>query len=71
MYSAVDVLIINKIDLLPYVPFNMEYFITGVKMLNPGLISFSISCKTDEGLGAWVNWMKNTVADFLTGINDK
>jgi len=71
MYSAVDVLIINKIDLLPYVPFNMEYFITGVKMLNPGLISFPISCKTDEGLEAWVNWVKTTVADFRHGINDK
>ena len=36
IYRGVDVLIINKIDLLPYVRFNMDYFRQGVEMLNPG-----------------------------------
>jgi len=57
MYQDVDALIINKIDLLPYVKFNMEYFQKGVQMLNPDLITFPISCTTGEGIEEWVNWV--------------
>jgi len=57
MYQDVDALVINKIDLLPYIEFNMDYFKKGVEMLNPGLISFPISCKTGEGLQAWIKWL--------------
>lgn len=58
IYRGVDVLIINKIDLLPYVRFNMEYFRQGVEMLNPGLITFPISCTTGEGIDSWARWLK-------------
>ncbi len=57
MYQDVDALIINKIDLLPYVKFNMEYFQKGVQMLNPDLITFPVSCTTGEGVEEWVNWV--------------
>ena len=62
IYRGVDVLIINKIDLLPYVRFNMDYFRQGVEMLNPGLITFPISCVTGEGIDAWTGWLKEKVA---------
>jgi hydrogenase nickel incorporation protein HypB len=58
MYRGVDALVINKIDLLPYVPFNMEFFQKGVEILNPGLVTFLLSCKTGEGLEAWIDWIK-------------
>ena len=58
MYRGVDALVINKIDLLPYIPFKMDYFRQGVEMLNPGLITFPISCQTEEGLPAWLDWIK-------------
>src|SRR5512141_1295601 len=58
IYRGVDVLIINKIDLMPYVRFNMEYFRQGVEMLNPGLTTFPVSCVTEEGIGEWVEWIK-------------
>jgi hydrogenase nickel incorporation protein HypB len=57
MYRGVDVLVINKIDLLPYVPFRMDYFEHGVQILNPGVLTFPISCRTDEGLDLWVEWL--------------
>lgn len=57
MYRGVDALVINKIDLLPYVPFNMEYFKKGVEILNPGLASFPLSCKTGEGMDDWIHWI--------------
>ena len=57
MYQDVDALIINKIDLLPYVDFDMDYFKQGVQMLNPDLLTFPISCKTGEGIESWTNWV--------------
>jgi hydrogenase nickel incorporation protein HypB len=62
IYRNLDVLIINKIDLMPYIDFNMEYFRRGVEMLNPGLVTFTVSCKTGEGIGPWTDWLKQQVA---------
>ncbi|MBK8618012.1 MAG: hydrogenase nickel incorporation protein HypB [Anaerolineales bacterium] len=56
-YRGVDALVINKIDLLPYVNFRMDYFQQGVQVLNPGVTTFPISCTTGEGLDAWVEWL--------------
>lgn len=61
MYRGVQALIINKIDLLPYVTFDMEYFRRGVEALNPGLRTFPVSCRTGEGLEAWVGWLVEQV----------
>ena len=57
MYQGVDAMVINKIDLLPYVTFNMDYFRRGVEILNPGVTTFPISCRTGEGLDAWLDWV--------------
>lgn len=61
IYRGVDVLVINKIDLLPYVPFDMDYFRRGVEALNPGLETFELSCRTGEGVDAWLDWVANQV----------
>ncbi len=62
MYRGVDALVINKIDLLPYVPFDMEYFRQGVEILNPGLVTFPLSCHTGEGIQNWLGWISsNTI----------
>jgi hydrogenase nickel incorporation protein HypB len=61
IYRGVDVLIINKTDLLPYVPFKMEYFRQGVEMLNPGLVTFPVSCMTGEGIDTWAGWVKERI----------
>lgn len=57
IYRGLQVLVINKLDLQPYVQFNMDYFQKGVEMLNPGLITFPVSCRTGEGFDAWINWL--------------
>jgi len=58
IYRGLDVLIINKIDLLPYLDFDMDYFQQGVEMLNPGLKTFPVSAKTGEGMEDWLSWLK-------------
>lgn len=60
-YRGIDVLVVNKIDLLPYVPFQMDRFTQGVEMLNPGVLTFRLSCRTGEGLGAWLDWVRRAV----------
>ena len=62
MYRGVDTLVVNKIDLLPYIKFNMEYFEDGVKLLNPDVVSFPISCVTEEGVADWLAWIEAEVA---------
>ena len=61
MYRGVDALVINKIDLLPYIDFKMDYFQRGVEALNPGLVTFPLSCRTGEGMQAWVDWIVQLV----------
>lgn len=61
IYRGLDVLIINKIDLLPYLDFDMDYFRQGVEMLNPGLVTFEVSCKTGIGIEFWLAWLKSKI----------
>ncbi|MHB8112594.1 MAG: hydrogenase nickel incorporation protein HypB [Bellilinea sp.] len=64
IYRGLDVLVINKTDLLPYIDFRMEYFRQGVEMLNPGLTTFAVSCKTGEGIDSWADWLRGKLAAF-------
>ncbi len=63
-YRGVDALVINKIDLLPYITFDMDNFRRGVETLNPGVITFPLSCRTGEGLDVWMDWLFNQVVAF-------
>ena len=58
IYRGVEALVINKTDLLPYVEFDMEYFRQGVEILNPGLVTFPLSCRSEEGLDAYLAWVE-------------
>jgi hydrogenase nickel incorporation protein HypB len=67
-YRGVNALVISKTDLLPYVPFNMDYFRKGVEILNPGLITFPLSAKTGTGMDAWADWLVNKVKSWKTNL---
>jgi len=57
MFAAVDALILNKIDLMPYIDFDLEAFRTAVRALNAGAPLFEVSCKTGEGIEEWAEWI--------------
>ena len=57
MYRGVDALVVNKIDLLPYINFRMDFFTSGVEVLNPGVVTFPLSCRTGEGMNTWIDWL--------------
>jgi hydrogenase nickel incorporation protein HypB len=63
IYRGLDVLILNKMDLLPYIKFRPDYFKQGVEMLNPGLRTFPVSCTTGEGIADWLDWLEARVKE--------
>jgi len=69
-YRGVNALIISKTDLLPYVPFNMDYFRKGVEILNPELITFPLSAKTGIGMDIWTDWLVKKVKNWKLDITN-
>lgn len=63
IYRGIDALILNKMDLLPYIDFDVDYFRQGIEILNPGAAFFPLSCKTGEGIPAWIDWLGSRVAE--------
>lgn len=61
MFTEADVVLVNKVDLLPYLNFDIDAFNKTVTGLNPDVKIFNISCKTGEGLEVWVSWLKNEI----------
>lgn len=59
MFRRTDVTIINKIDLLPYVTFNLEEAKRNLKEINPQAQLKALSAKTGEGMEEWINWIKD------------
>jgi len=57
IYSAVDALVVTKVDLLPWIDFDMAEFQRLVRSLNPDIRIFQVSCVTGEGMAEWVNWL--------------
>jgi hydrogenase nickel incorporation protein HypB len=57
MFTVVDALVLNKIDLLPYIDFDPEAFYTAVRALNARAPVFEVSCKTGQGIEGWVEWL--------------
>ncbi len=67
MFAAVDAIVINKIDLLPYVSFDLSGFRRLVLGLNTGVQVFEVSCQTGEGVKAWADWLLSQTATRVQG----
>ncbi len=62
MFSAATAVVLNKIDTLPVIDFDMRRFKKGVHAVNVGAPIFEVSCKTGEGLGNWIEWLRKLVS---------
>ncbi|NJL80122.1 MAG: hydrogenase accessory protein HypB, partial [Richelia sp. SM2_1_7] len=58
IFRASDVMIITKIDLLPYVQFDVEKCIEYAQQVNPNICIFQLSAVTGEGLHDWYQWLE-------------
>jgi hydrogenase nickel incorporation protein HypB len=65
IFTAVDAIIINKVDLLPYVHFDMQAFRKLVVGMNPDVRVFAVSCETGAGIQDWTQWLEERVATKL------
>lgn len=63
IYRGIHALVLNKMDLLPYVDFDVDSFRRGIEILNPGVAFFPLSCKTGEGLDDWLAWLGEALED--------
>ena len=61
MFSESDVLIVNKIDLIPHTDFDMEALEDTVLKMNSRIVIFKMSCRTGEGVDAWISWLSKRV----------
>lgn len=59
MFHNSTVMLLNKIDLLPYLDFDLEKCKEYARRVSPGIIIFEVSAKTGEGMDTWYNWLKN------------
>jgi hydrogenase nickel incorporation protein HypB len=57
MFRACELVLLNKIDLLPYVDFDVEKFLARLDTVHPGVACMQVSAKTGEGMEAWREWL--------------
>ena len=61
MFSVCDVVLINKMDVMPYFDFDLEKCRENIRLRNPKAKVIPISAKTGEGLDAWTDWLRTEV----------
>uniref|UniRef100_UPI003D12306E hydrogenase nickel incorporation protein HypB n=1 Tax=Sedimenticola sp. TaxID=1940285 RepID=UPI003D12306E len=62
MFHAADLMILNKVDLLPYLDFDVAKCIEFAKRVNPDIEVLQLSAKSGEGMDAWYAWIKSRMA---------
>jgi hydrogenase nickel incorporation protein HypB len=63
IFRAAKLMIMSKIDLLPYVDFDVERAVTYAIQVNPDITVLRLSARSGEGLDAWYGWVRNEAAD--------
>jgi hydrogenase nickel incorporation protein HypB len=58
MFQVSSLLLLNKIDLLPYLDFDVERFKNEALRINPKLKILQLSCRSGEGLSEWTSWIE-------------
>lgn len=62
MFRAVDVVVVNKIDLLPYLDFDLDTFLSNLRSVNPAARVIQASARTGEGVDEWCAWLSESAA---------
>jgi len=63
MFKAAAMMVMSKMDLLPYVDFDAERALANALQVNPSIASLRLSARTGEGLGAWYGWLRQELAE--------
>jgi hydrogenase nickel incorporation protein HypB len=60
MFAVADLVLVNKIDLLPYVDVRLERLVEHCRSVNPGVRVLPLSVTTGEGMAAWCDWLRTS-----------
>ncbi|MBT8224570.1 MAG: hydrogenase nickel incorporation protein HypB [Dactylosporangium sp.] len=66
MFRSVDIVLINKIDLLPHLDFDLDQFRRNLAAVNPGVTTVELSARTGSGVRHWCDWLTATAATATT-----
>ena len=67
IFFKAELMILNKVDLLPYVPFNPEVAETNARSIHPGIEIIRVSNTQKTGLDAWMRWLDAQVKENIMG----
>jgi hydrogenase nickel incorporation protein HypB len=67
MFRTCDLVLVNKIDLLPHLDYDLERFLYNVDQVNPGVERMLVSARTGEGIDAWRGWLADIAARSREG----
>lgn len=69
MFSVADIIVVNKTDMAGLSDFDMARFIERVRRINPKADIYPVSCRTGEGMDAWIKAVENVMAKVKSGKN--
>jgi hydrogenase nickel incorporation protein HypB len=62
IFAKSELLVLNKIDLLPYVKFDLQQARGNAQRVHPGMEIIELSCTTGQGMDRWMNWLERKLA---------
>ena len=65
MFHAADLMVINKVDLLPYVDFSVDAAVANARRIRPGLPALTVSARSGEGFADWIAWVMRHRVDAV------
>jgi hydrogenase nickel incorporation protein HypB len=63
MFRACELVLVNKIDLLPHLDFDLDKFLYHLDAVHPGVKRVLVSAKTGQGIDAWRQWLAGIVSE--------
>jgi hydrogenase nickel incorporation protein HypB len=71
MFHAADLLLLNKIDLLPHLDFDLQQCIANARRINPGIEIIQLSARSGEGINDWLAWLKRQYTAITQGASQR
>ncbi|SLM62367.1 [NiFe] hydrogenase nickel incorporation-associated protein HypB [Dickeya aquatica] len=68
MFAAASLMIINKIDLLPYLDFDVEACVANARRVNPHIEVIALSARTGEGMESWLSWLEKQLTALAQAL---
>ena len=68
MFRAAEVVVVNKIDLLPHLDFDLDKFLSNLRSVNPAARVIQASARTGEGVDEWCAWLSGSAQTRLGGV---